>query len=123
MLLNDFFKRTQNIYSYNSTYTSGTADENPELVIECFPESDFDHAEQNYETDLFSIDNDPEVVFDDDNSEISMPKIFKDGTQFSESISQNMVKFVKMGCTKKPMLQNIKMRSKFQKIVKILFHY
>lgn len=63
-------------------------------MIECFPESDF-------ETDMFSIDNDQEMVFDNDNSEISMPKIFEDKAKFSESISENMAKFIKMGCTQK----------------------
>lgn len=99
-LLNEFLKRTENIDN-NNPCTSGITGENPERVIECFPESDFDHTEQNNETDLFSIDNDPEVVFDDDNSEISMPKIFEDETKFSESISENMAKFIKMGCTQK----------------------
>lgn len=50
---------------------------------------------------MFSIDNDQEMVFDNDNSEISMPKIFEDKAKFSESISENMAKFIKMGCTQK----------------------
>lgn len=51
----------------------------------------------NNDSDLFSVDNDPEVVFDDENYEISMPKIFEDDTKFSEPISENMAKFIKMG--------------------------
>ena len=35
------------------------------------------------------------------NCEISMPKIFEDETKFSEPISENMAKFIKMGCTQK----------------------
>uniref|UniRef100_A0A8W8M0V0 Uncharacterized protein n=1 Tax=Magallana gigas TaxID=29159 RepID=A0A8W8M0V0_MAGGI len=93
-------KRTEHVDNNNNPCTSGTTGENPEGVIEYFPDSDFDHV-QNNETDMFSIDNDPEVVFDDDNSEISMPKIFEDETKFSESISKNMAKFIKMGCTQK----------------------
>lgn len=41
------------------------------------------HAEQNNETNMFSTDNGPEVVVDDDNSEISMPNIFEVETKFS----------------------------------------
>lgn len=74
-LLNEFLKRTEHVDNNDNPCTSVTTGENPEGVIECFPDSDFDHV-QNNETDIFSIDNDPEVVFDDDNSEISMPKIY-----------------------------------------------
>lgn len=41
---------------------SSTSGENPQRVIECFPKSDSNHAKQNNETDLFSIDYHPDVV-------------------------------------------------------------
>lgn len=80
---------------------------------EFFLESDINQNELNNESDLFSVDNDPEVVFDDETCEISMPKIFEDDTKFSEPISENMAKFIKMGCTQKADL------SKFLENVKI----
>ena len=44
---------------------------------ESYPElSDNDQNEHVNDIDLFSIDNDPEVVIDDKNCEISMPIIF-----------------------------------------------
>lgn len=42
-LLNKFLKRTENIDNNNNPCTSGITGENPERVIECFPESDFDY--------------------------------------------------------------------------------
>ena len=75
---------------------------------EFYPDlSDNEQNEQVNESDLFSIDNEPEVVFDDDTCEISMPKIFEDETNFSEPISENMAKFIKMGCTQKADLSQI----------------
>ena len=69
---------------------------------EIYPElTDNDQNEHVNDSDLFSIDNDPEVVFDDNNCEICMPKNFGDETKFSEPISENMAKFIKMGCTQK----------------------
>lgn len=38
-----------------------------------FPESDIDQNEFSNESDLFSVDNDSEVVFDDKTCELSMP--------------------------------------------------
>jgi hypothetical protein len=40
-------------------------------------------------------------VFDENNIEFPMPKIFEDETKFSEPISENMAKFIMMGCTQK----------------------
>lgn len=80
---------------------------------EIFPESDIDQNELNNDSYLFLVDNDPEVVFDDEINEISMPKIFEDDTKFSEPISENMAKFIKMGCIQKADL------SKFLENVKI----
>lgn len=87
-----------------------------------FPESDIDQNELNNESDLFSVDNDPEVVFDGENCEISMPKIFEDDTKFSEPISENMAKFIKMGCTQKADLSKFLENVKFQRIVKTWYH-
>ena len=67
--------------------------------------SDHDQNEHVNDSDLFSIENGPEVVVDDDNCEISMPNIFE--TKFSEPISENMAKFIKMGCTQKADLSQI----------------
>lgn len=64
------FLREQKITIVTSIHAlRGTTGVNPEGLIECFPESDFDHAKQNNVTDFFSIFIDPEVVFDDDKSE------------------------------------------------------
>lgn len=69
---------------------------------EIYPElTDNDQNEHVNDSDLFSIDNDPEVVFDDNNCEICMPKNFGDETKFSEPISEHMAKFIKMGCIQK----------------------
>lgn len=116
---------TEHVENNNNPCTSWTTGENPEQVIECFPESDFDHV-QNKETYMFSFDNDPEVVFDDDNSGISMPKIFEDETKFSESISENMPKFIKMGCAQKAdvskYLDEVKIPENYKNIVTPLIH-
>lgn len=37
--------------------------------------------------EMFSTDNDPEVVFDDEKSEFCMPNYFEDETKFCEPIS------------------------------------
>lgn len=55
---------------------------------------------------MFSTDNDPKVLFDDEKSEFSMPKIFEDETKFCEPISENVSKFIQMGCTKKADIKN-----------------
>lgn len=82
-----------------------------------FPESDIDQNELYNESDLFSVDNDPEVVFDDETCEISMTKIFEGDTTFSEPISENVAKFIKMGCTQKADLSKFLEMLKFQRIV------
>lgn len=56
------FLREQKTWIVINSSTSRTTGENPQRVIECFPKSDSNHAEQNNETDLFSTDNDPDVV-------------------------------------------------------------
>lgn len=53
------------------------------------------------QSDLFSIDNDPEIIIDDESSEFSMPKVFEDETKFCPPVSENLTKFVKMGRTQK----------------------
>lgn len=100
-VLNELLKRTENIDHARNKPGCSTSGENPERMEDFFPESDIDQNELNNESDLFSVDNDPEVVFDGENCEIFMPKIFEDDTKFSEPISENMAKFIKMGCTQK----------------------
>lgn len=112
-VLNELLKRIENIDHARNKPGCSTSGENPERMEDFFPESDIDQNELNNESDLFSVDNDPEVVFDGENCEISMPKIFEDDTKFSEPISENMAKFIKMGCTQKADL------SKFLENVKI----
>lgn len=75
----------------------GTTGVNPERVIECFPEPDFHHAEQNNVTDLFSIFIDPEVVFDDDQSEFRCQNYLRRKQIFWVDFEK--YEFIKMGCT------------------------
>lgn len=112
-VLNELLKRTENIDHARNKPGCSTSGENPERMEEIFPESDIDQNELNNDSDLFFVDNDPEVVFDDENYEISMPKIFEDDTKFFEPISENMAKSIKMGCIQKADL------SKFLENVKI----
>lgn len=50
---------------------------------------------------FFFVDNDPEVIFDDESNEFSMPKVFEDETNFCSPVSESLAKFIKMGCTQK----------------------
>lgn len=84
-----------------------------------FPESDIDQNKLINESNLISVDYEPEVVFDDETCKISMPKIFEDDAKFSEPIFENMAKFMKMGCTQKSDLYKF---LKNVRIVKTWFH-
>ena len=95
----NYLKRTENIDARKDTSNPGcsTFCENHEQMDEFYPDlSEYEQNEQVNESDLFSIDNDPEVVFDDDTCEISMPKIFEDETKFSEPISEKWVVLKKL---------------------------
>lgn len=59
---------------------------NTESVEETFPFSDdFNGMDQS---DLFFIDNDPEVILDDESSEFPMPKVFEDETKLCPPVSE-----------------------------------
>jgi hypothetical protein len=99
-VLNELLNRTENFDARNdhNNQTCSNSVENPGQLHEHFPESDIDQNEQN-DADLFSIDNDPEVIFVEESCEISMPQIFEEETKFSDPISENMAKFIKTCCT------------------------
>jgi hypothetical protein len=101
-VLNELLKRDENFAAQNNhnNPTCSTSGENPGWLHEYFPKSDIDQNEEN-DADLFSIDNDPEVIFDEESCEISMPKSFEDEAKFSDPISENMAKFIKTCCTQK----------------------
>lgn len=89
---------------------------------EFFPKPDIDQNEFNNESDLFSVDNFPEVVFDDENC--FSAKRFEDDTKFSEPISENMAKLINIGCTQKAdlFLENVNIPENCENLVPPLFN-
>lgn len=73
MVLNELLKRTENIDHARNKPGCSISGKNPERMEDFFPESDIDQNEFSNESDLFSVDNDSEVVFDDETCELSMP--------------------------------------------------
>lgn len=71
---------------------------------------------------IFSfIGNDPQVISDDESSEFSMPKVFEGETKYFTLVSENLVKFVKMGSTQKADLTKDLDEIKVLKTVKITY--
>lgn len=89
---------------------------------EFFPKPDIDQNEFNDESDLFSVDNFPEVVFDDENC--FSAKRFEDDPKFSEPISENMAKLINIGCTQKAdlFLENVNIPENCENLVPPLFN-
>jgi hypothetical protein len=94
-MLQELLKRSENNEASTSGYNTG---ENQDTTEDFIPVDDESNIDQQ---DLFSVDNDPEVIFDENNYEFSMPKIFEDETKFCSPVSENLATFIKMGCTQK----------------------
>ena len=112
-LLCEFMKHTEQLNSVqqSQTYlnlpgTSGSISVTPNVngggdENEGFDIDSVSYHEDNDNFDMFSHQNEAEIIFDNENAEFSMPKVFEDETKFCNLISEVMANFVKSGCTKK----------------------